>query len=310
MILTVTCNPAIDVTYHVDDLVPGGVHRVLEVRQQPGGKGVNAARVLYQLGEDVVALGLADAGFGRSVEELGVAADFLDVLPSVRRTVVVQHGATTTSLWEPGGPVADSAAESLTNLVGRRVGEADALIVSGSLPPGLDPGLPVRLAAVAAAAGVPTLLDLDDEPLALALARGGSVLTPNRDELARLLPGAGRLDLVEAARALADRNRAPVVLTLGEYGVLAATDSACWRACLPEPVVGNPTGAGDATAAGLVRGLAAGMGWPELLGQAAALGAAAVLAPVAGEVDLSAYHEFTTRVRVGPIHSLTIGAHG
>jgi len=94
MILTVTCNPAVDVTYLVDDLVPGDVHRVREVRQLPGGKGISAARVLHQVEEDVVALGLADAGFGRSVEALGVAADFLDVLPSVRRTVVVQHGAT------------------------------------------------------------------------------------------------------------------------------------------------------------------------------------------------------------------------
>ena len=131
MILTVTCNPAVDVTYLVDAIVPGDVHRVREVRQLPGGKGVNAARVLHEIGEDVVALGLADAGFGRSVEALGVAADFLDVLPSVRRTEVVQHGATTTSLWEPGWPVAECAAESLTDLVGG----ADALVVSGACRP-------------------------------------------------------------------------------------------------------------------------------------------------------------------------------
>ncbi len=101
-----------------------------------------------------------------------------------------------------------------------------------------------------------------------------------------------------------------MLLTLGEHGVLAATGSACWHACLPEPVIGSPTGAGDATAAGLARGLAAGMEWPDLLGPAAALGAAAVLAPVAGEVDLSSYHEFTTRVRVEPVESLMIGANG
>ena len=169
----------------------------------------------------MVALGLADAGFGRSVEALGVAADVLDVLPFVRRTVVVQHGATTTSLWEPGWPVAECAAESLTDLVDRRVGGADALVVSGSLPPGLDPGLPARLAALATEAGVPTVLDLDDQPLALALAQGGSVLTPNRTSW----PGCSPAPL--ASTWSGRRGRWPIATGLPWSSRWASTE--CWQ---------------------------------------------------------------------------------
>ena len=67
------------------------------------------------------------------------------------------------------------------------------------------------------------------------------------------------------------------------------TATTCWRASLPRPVRGNPTGAGDAVTAGIAGGLAHGRSWPDILRDAVALGAAAVAVPTAGEVDLAAY---------------------
>ena len=67
MILTVTCNPAVDVTYQVDRLAVGEVHRVATVHERPGGKGVNVARVLHALGHDVVVTGLAGGGTGTDI---------------------------------------------------------------------------------------------------------------------------------------------------------------------------------------------------------------------------------------------------
>lgn len=86
MILTVTLNPAYDVTYRVDHVELGAVHRVSEVLERPGGKGVNVSRVLMQLGVPTVAMGFADAAFAESI---GLPADFEIALPRVRRTVVV-----------------------------------------------------------------------------------------------------------------------------------------------------------------------------------------------------------------------------
>jgi len=303
VILTVTCNPAVDATYEVDALVAGEVHRVRAVHERPGGKGVNVARVLHQLAEPVTALGLGAPGFAEQVEALGVRARFVDALPAVRRTLVVQDPVSTTSLWEPGATARTGADDDLVELVRSSLPGSSGMVVSGSLPAGLDPALPARLATLAVEAGVPVVLDLDDAPLAAALERGGAVLMPNRDELTRLLGGEPG-DLVAAAGELAARNRAPVVLTLGERGLLAADGAECWHAVTAEAVPGNPTGAGDAAAAGVVRGLARGDDWPDLLGRAAALGAAAVLSPVAGEVDLDALEEFAASVRVGPVSSM------
>lgn len=295
MILTVTCNPALDVTYDVDEgLTPGAVHRVGRVSERAGGKGVNVARVLHQLGESVHALGLADADFSAAVAAHGVRASFLVAMPRVRRTVVVR-GQETTSLWEPGHPVDESATAELLSLVAAELPSATALVVSGSLPPGVHADVPARLGALAREAGVPVVLDLDDDALAHAVEVGGAILCPNTDELARLV-GADA-DPVDAALSLSSRTGAPVVLTRGELGLLAAADGDCWTVAPPRRVAGNPTGAGDATAAGIALGLAHDWDWPTTLTHAVSLGAAAVLAPVAGEVDLDAYRAFLLDVR-------------
>jgi tagatose 6-phosphate kinase len=301
VIATVTCNPAIDVTYRLPRVRPGDVHRVDEVVIRPGGKSVNVARVLQALGEDVIATGLGDATFGAQVAGLGVRASFLDLLPAVRRTVVLHDDESTSSFWEAGAAVEPWAATALEDLVTSLLPTLSALVVSGSLPPGLDPSLPARLAVLASDAGVPVVLDLDDVPLAEAARCGRAVLTPNLDELARLLGPVD--DLVAAAHQLAATTGAPVVLTAGARGLVATDGTTCWRAVGPV-VSGNPTGAGDAAVAGIARGLAHGHDWPRTLVHAAALGAAAVLAPVAGEIDPARYAELLDSVRLEHVRSL------
>lgn len=286
MILTVTLNPAIDVTYRLPRLAVGEVHRVAEVTSRLGGKGVNVARVLHQLGEPTHAVGLADEAFAEALAS-ELPSTFLPELEEVRRTVVVAATESTTSLWEPGRQAAPGADLRMLDLLGDWVVDATALTVSGSLAPGVPVDLPARIARLAAAAGVPVLLDLDDAALAAAVGTG-AVLTPNEDEAARLL-GHAPEDPVAAVTELATRHGGPIVLTRGRLGLIACADGVCWEVSPPAGIAGNPTGAGDATAAGIARGLAHGRPWPEILRDAAALGAAAVATPVAGEIDTETY---------------------
>lgn len=116
MILTVTPNPAIDVTYRVHRLDLGSVHRVREVVTRAGGKGLNVARVLHRLGSPCAAVGLGSGDTAhRIVAELhdqGVPTTLVGRVP-VRRTLVVHtDDGTTTSLWEPGTAPTDPARQS------------------------------------------------------------------------------------------------------------------------------------------------------------------------------------------------------
>lgn len=314
VILSVAPNPALDVTYELDGLRRGEVQRVRTVHERPGGKAVNVARVLHALAEPVLLTGFSGGPGGAALRvalaDTGLPVDLLDLLPDVRRTLVVREAdGVTTSLWEPGRPPDDprAAADALLRRVATLLADADALVVSGSLPPGVDPDLPARLAALATDAGLPAVLDLDGPALRVAAAAGQAVLVPNRDELARLLavvPETPAEAVRAARRLLPPEGKAPaIVLTLGADGMAVIHPERTLLARPPERVRGNPTGAGDAACAAIVRHLAAArslaaVDWSALLVDAVALSAAAVLRPVAGEVDIEAYRRWRERIEV------------
>lgn len=303
MIVTVTPNPALDVTYRVPELRAGEVHRVRSVLVRAGGKGINVARVLQQLGERCAAVGLAGGPDGRrlmtELRAAGLDVDFCEELPDVRRTLVVHADGGVTSFWEPGREPVDPlrAAQALLDAVRIRLRTARAVTVSGSLPPRLDPELPARIARLCAERQVPAVLDLDGDPLRAAAAAGGAVLMPNIDEL-EMLTGERPQTPAEAADLAAhllggDPRRSPagVVVTLGEQGAVAVTATGAAAARPVQRINGNTTGAGDAACAAVTRALAmAGSldaaNLRAVVADAVALSAAAVLRPVAGEIDL------------------------
>jgi tagatose 6-phosphate kinase len=139
------------------------------------------------------------------------------------------------------------------------------------------------------------VLDTHGEALLLGAAAGPAIVKPNLEELANLtgrrLSAPDGPDLTAVAAA-ADQLRASgaraVVASLGSAGLLATTGDGRWLA-RPAAVAGNPTGAGDAVVAALAHGLVLGRPWDERLRHAAALGAATVAAPVAGEFSDADY---------------------
>lgn len=304
VILTVTLNAALDITYRVPALTPHASHRVTEVTERPGGKGLNVARVLAALGHDVTVTGFAGGDTGRTLRDrLAPEPRITDALAPVagatRRTLAVVDAATgdTTQLNEPGPAVTPAEwtafLDAYDELV-HREGLA-AVALCGSLPPGVPVGAYARLVRAARAARVPVLLDTSGEPLRRGVAARPDIVKPNADELAELT---GSHEPAQATRDARRRGAHAVVASLGADGLLAVTADGGWRARPPKRVRGNPTGAGDSAVAGLLSGLAERLPWPDRLARAAALSAATVVAPVAGEFDPSTYEELLARVAV------------
>jgi tagatose 6-phosphate kinase len=287
VILAVCLNLALDITYRVPSLRLGATTRVDAVHERAGGKAVNAARVLHQLGHEVLVMGLAGGTVGEAVvdelDRAGLAHDLVPIAGQTRRTLIVvdDGGGEPTGLSEPGPRV--SADEWHAFVARFRARRDEAIVLSGSLPPGLPAD--AYAALIEAAGDVPVLLDTSGEPLRAGAAAGPAIVKVNRGEI-----GGG--DVLAAARALGPRN---VVVSLGAEGLVAVTEEGELRAPAPEVVSGNPVGAGDAASAALVAGLVAGTPWAERLADAAALSAAAVHAPVAGSFDAAAYDRYRAR---------------
>ncbi|MFC9331862.1 1-phosphofructokinase family hexose kinase [Kitasatospora sp. NPDC057015] len=301
MIVTVTANPALDVTYSVKTLTPNTTHRVIETHEQAGGKGVNVSRVLTALGRRTTAvLPLAGANGIAVQDDLKRAGVTHCVVPGggpTRRTIAVAADDDVTMLNEPGAAPDDGWWHTLTGVVHGLLPGAQVLVVSGSLPAGLPPSAYRALVVLAHQRGLPVILDSDGLPLTAALDARPTLVKPNGAEL---LAATGLTDPLEAARALKDLGAQSVIASLGPDGILAVTPDGTWRACLPASftIRGNPTGAGDAAVASLAAALADAVPWPLALADAVALSAATVAAPYAGRFDRDLHQALLPAVHI------------
>jgi tagatose 6-phosphate kinase len=315
MIVVVCLNPALDITHYVPEVDWAGVNRAAAVYARPGGKGANVARTLHSFGMQTVLLGLVGGSTGAAVtaglRELAVPAELTEVTGETRRTFTVVDDQGTTALFNEPGPEI-SAAEyarfraAYTSALHSTATPASAVVLSGSLPRGLAVGSYAGLVKLAADAGVPAVLDTSGEALRRGIAAGPAIVKPNLAELRELSGraladadgGADLAAVTTAAASLREAGAGAVVVSLGAAGLLAITEDGCWRAQPPAAATGNATGAGDAVTAALAHGLAVGRPWDERLRHAAALGAAAVAAPVAGEFSRDAYDAGLSAVTV------------
>ncbi|WP_226533496.1 1-phosphofructokinase family hexose kinase [Microbacterium paraoxydans] len=289
MILTVTPNPALDLTWRVDRLVEGGTHRADAGAARAGGKGLNVARVAHAEGASVVAVttagGRVGEEFAAELDASGVPHVLVPVIAETRRSIAVvdESLGDTTIINERGSNPADPEWAALLAEVVERLPGTRVLVVSGSVPPGAPESLLPMLIGVGRDAGVPVIVDTSGPALLRAADAGATVLKPNAAEL---VEATGITDPVAGARSLIARGTELVLLSLGAAGMLAVTASALVHARLDAPLAGNPTGAGDAGVAACAVLYAEGVRDPEqILRRATAWSAAAVLTPLAGDIS-------------------------
>jgi tagatose 6-phosphate kinase len=321
VIIAVCLNPAVDVTYSVDTLRPGASHRVAAAHRLPGGKGVNVARVLAQLGEPVTLCGFAGGDTGRwlrsSLTGSGVTDRLTGIEAPTRQTLTVVDDTDATVFNEPGPPLTSADWARLIETFDELATGADLAVLSGSVPPGAPGDAYALLVRRARHHKIMTVVDAAGSQLRAAAEAGPTVLAPNRAEVD--LPTGSASELLAAAERLSRRSGSTVVISAGRDGLVAVENRweagdlpapvpapggpladggsgarRGWTARPPRQVAGNPTGAGDALTAGIARGLVRGTPFPSVLADALALAAAAVAEPVAGRIDESLYRDLTS----------------
>jgi 1-phosphofructokinase family hexose kinase len=298
VIVTVTPNPAIDITLTVDRLNPGHTHRVAPGARRAGGKGINVARVLTTMGADAVAIapvGTLDRDWFSG--DLGVVPSVLVEFPgNVRQSTALVEPHQTTVFNETGVNPGPRLWSTLIESIAAQLDSASCLVISGSVPPDAPPSLYGELVALGRARGIPVIADATGAALLSAVEAGATVVKPNASELTETT---GETDPVAGARALQSLGAELVLVSLGEDGMVAVPkdpQEPVLHARLGRVLAGNPTGAGDAGVAGVASVLeqaapASGAGerstldMRAVLVRATAWSAAAVLEPLAGSVD-------------------------
>jgi 1-phosphofructokinase family hexose kinase len=296
-IITVTPNPAVDVTYTVKGVSIGGSNRVAAPLVRAGGKGVNVARVAHQLKVPVLAIatagGASGAAFAADLQASTLPHRLVSTAVDTRRSIALVDtvNGETSIFNEPGRALESAEWLALTGAVRESLGARDApspgvLVGSGSLPEGGPPEFYAELISLAHSTGIPAIIDTSGPGMLAAAEAGADLLKPNHHEL---LEATGERDIVAGAVKLMALGARRVLVSAGADGMMAfeaAQPDRFWHARLPFAFRGNPTGAGDASVAAAAVAFCNGPTEIEhILRAATSWSAAAVLMPGAGEIS-------------------------
>ncbi|WP_138418277.1 1-phosphofructokinase [Aquibacillus sediminis] len=263
-IITVTLNPAIDKTITLDQIYLGGLNRVNQLPHiDPGGKGINVAKVLQEFGSNVAATGFIAGDLGEKLENqinlLGIKSDFVRVSGGEVRTnmkIVDLSTNQVTEVNEPGFAVTDKASVSLQDKLTSLLDEASFLILSGSLPDGVATDIYQQYTDLANQKGVRVILDADSMPFRLGIEAKPYAIKPNLFELEQYI---GRKlttteDIIAAGNYILEKEVQLICISLGEDGAIFLTNEEGYHIKPKTITPKSAVGAGDSMVASLAYG--------------------------------------------------------
>ena len=306
-VLTVTLNPALDLTVQLPALHLGEVNRSDNLQVHAAGKGLNVAQVLADLGHQLTVTGFLGEANAQPFEQLfaarGFADEFVRVAGETRSNIkLAEADGRITDINGPGLVVDAAQRDELLARLERLVPGHELVVVAGSLPRGVELPWFVELLQRLARLGARVALDTSGAALREGLALSPWLIKPNEEELAqaRDLDPADAQVLADEARRLNARIE-HVVISQGAAGVSWFSPAAAWHAKPPKVRVVSTVGAGDSLLAGMLHGLLAG--WPaeRTLAHASAIAAQAVGQIGFGITDRAQLAELEAAVRLQPL---------
>lgn len=295
-ILTVTLNPAIDLACSVRGLTLGQVNRVTGSQSDAGGKGVNIAVLLRKFDLQVAATGFLGGDNPEIFEKLFRKEQIEDLfvrVPGFTRTgvkILDPESHTTTDLNFPGLSPEPNHMEALLDVIGQQLKFTAAVIIAGSLPPGVEAGTIGKLVTMIKKRGVKVFVDTSGEALVSAIEAAPTFIKPNIDELSEYLGHTvqSKNEILAEAEKLIRRGVETVVVSLGEQGALFVEKGESYYTTPPSIDAVSTVGAGDAVVGSMATGMMLNLSLKERARMATAISAAVVSQASPGLVSLAA----------------------
>ena len=301
MILTVTFNPAIDHTYTVDeDLAQNSITRSSESQFDAGGKGINVSTYLDALGHETVATGLLGGFTGdfirSELEDQGLDHDFAETGTTRINTTVISEESEY-KINHSGPHAGEEAVEAVMEKIEEK--EPEKIMISGSLPPGLDHSAIKRISDETKSE---VAVDLHGDTLG-ELEGNYFIAKPNRDELEEATGEQVETaaDAAEASDILLQRGFRRVLASLGKDGAVLSTQDEKLYASGLDIEVQDTTGAGDAMLAATLAALEEDLSDREALKKGMAFATLVVETPGTKKPDMEKLEEYMERVEVEQI---------
>lgn len=311
-ILTLTLNPSVDISYPLNHLELDTVNRVSTTRKTAGGKGLNVARVIAQLGQKVSGSGFLGGDLGNFIAKKlsgdNIENWFMQISGETRNCIAILHDdGKQTEILESGPEITATEADDFLDHLEKYLDQIDLMTISGSLPKGLPTDFYSKLIELADRHGVQTLLDSSGEPLLKSLTslHRPYLIKPNQDEIAQIA-GQKIDDLDQLKKILLENpllSSIPwVVVSLGKDGAMAKAGMDLFYAKIPKINAVNPVGSGDSTVAGLAYALNKKADVEDVLKTAMTTGILNTLNAKTGCIDASLFENYYSQIVIEKIN--------
>ncbi|EOP56272.1 tagatose-6-phosphate kinase [Bacillus cereus VDM053] len=260
MILSVTMNPSVDISYPIHELKLDVVNRVETVHKTAGGKGLNVARVIAQMDEVVLATGVLGGTIGeyiiQELNKVNISNDFLKIKKESRNCIAILHEGMQTEILESGPTLSKEEGISFLEKFEFLMTTVSLVTISGSLPKGLPTNFYYQMLEICHKNEIPVIMDSSGEALKQAMVHKEKpfAIKPNIAELSQLLGinmEAGSIDLKKALNHELFTGIEWIIVSMGSEGAFVKHGDDYYRVTIPKVEVVNPVGSGDATVAGL-----------------------------------------------------------
>jgi 1-phosphofructokinase family hexose kinase len=309
-IVCVSANPAMDRRLRVGSLAMGEVNRAESAHGFAGGKAAHVAMAARALAAKAVWIGFLGGPIGedcaRQMEDLGIQVVSIHTAASTRVNLeIIEDSGRVTEVLEPGiapsAPEKDDFSRKFTQEI-REHWKEILLVISGSLPAGLNPDFYVSLIEAAREAGAKVFIDTSGDALRQSSNANPDFVKTNRAEAESLVgrPLKTTEEIVNAAREIIQRGSGSAAITLGREGLIwfERKNGPVWMARPPRMNVISTVGCGDATLGGFACAAAQGIIGEEALRLAAACGAANCVAHAPGRIELATVQSLIPQIEV------------
>ena len=310
MIITVTPNAAIDKTLTVPNFQTGFRHRASDSLTLPGGKGVNVARALKNLGQPVVVTGLVGGRAGQQIVEgltrENILNDVVRIAGESRTSTVVVDPTTMsqTEVIEYGPVVTPAELDDLLDKIEYLAKGASVLVLAGSLPRKVPEAFYATAMQRLRRYRCYLVLDSYGEPLHRGVRARPHLVTPNVREAEDLVGHEfhDQQDIVDATAAICELGARNVIVKT-THGCIArftrGRRSDVFRATIEElEALVSTVGSGDAFLAGFLDARMSRRELPDCLRAALAAGAANTQQFGAGVLDPEQARRFAATAEV------------
>ena len=307
MILTVTMNPSVDISYPLEKFNLDTVNRVSKVSKTPGGKGLNVTRVLKQLDDKVIATGFIGGGLGIDIQkkltEKEIEHKFFEISGETRNCIAILHEGMQSEILESGPSVTSSESEDFLKHFEELVKEVKLISISGSFPSGMEDDYYARMIEICSKYEKPVVLDCSGKALLEVLKHEykPKVIKPNTEELSQLIGKEVSKDIGELKETLKNElfdGIEWIIVSLGADGSFAKHNDKFYKVNIPRIEVVNPVGSGDSTVAGITSAIYENASDENLLKKANTLGMLNAMEKLTGFVNLENYDKLFNEVEI------------